>query len=136
MKPWVHLLLSLILAVILYPIFNFGVIFIFIGGVLIDVDHYLWYVYKYKKFNLFDSYKFYNIKNTKEHLGILLIFHTIEFLAAMIFLSFYFKSILIFTIGLLPHYLLDLIYFYKVYKRLIVNHSILSWIIKNKIKKV
>ncbi|MDP3765429.1 MAG: hypothetical protein Q8R04_02870 [Nanoarchaeota archaeon] len=140
MKTSVHLLASLVFAALLYPIFNWKVIFILVGGVLIDVDHYLWYIYKYKKFNIIDSYKFY-IKNIKMDdftnvLGILLIFHTIEFLLVALFLSFYIDFILLFTMGLLIHHLLDLIWLYSVPKRFIVNHSIILWLIKNQIQKI
>lgn len=136
MKPWVHFLSSLILAVILYPAFEWKVMVIFISGFLIDIDHYLWYIYKYKKFNLFACHRYYTTdakKNGFKNLeGILLVFHTIEFTLASIFLSFYNDFVLLFTIGLLTHYLLDLIWYYFVTKRFIANHSIISWIIKNK----
>ena len=135
MKTWAHLLVSSILAAILYPIFQWKVLLIFVGGVLIDADHYLWYIYKYKKFNLVDSYKFYlknmEINDFSNVTGILLIFHTIEFLLIMVLSSFYIKFAFIFTIGLLSHYLLDLIFLYSVPKRFIVDHSMTHWIVKN-----
>lgn len=140
MKTWVHFLVSAILAVILYPVFGWKALFVIAGGVLIDIDHYLWYICKYKNFNLFKAYKFF-IKNveTNEYtnvIGILLVFHTIEFLLIMAFLSFYFKSVFAFTIGLFSHYILDLIFLYFIAKRVIVNHSIVNWIFKNLIQKV
>lgn len=137
MKPPTHLIFALFLAALLYPIFNWKVLFILAGGVLVDVDHYLWYIYKYKKFNIINSYKFY-LKNIEVNdysnvYGILLIFHTIEFLLLMILLSFYIEFALIFTIGLVLHYLLDLIFLYILPKRIIANHSIIWWIVKNHI---
>lgn len=138
MKTSIHLAASLILAALLYPLFSWKALLVLTGGVLIDVDHYLWYVYKYKKFNLLDSYKFY-LKNMETNnftnvMGILLVFHTIEFLLLLAFLSFYYESVLAFTIGLLSHYFLDVIFLYSVPKRIITNHSIISWIVKNRIK--
>jgi|SRR3989338_7912853 len=140
MKTWVHFLVSAILAILLYPAFDWKALFIIAGGVLIDIDHYLWHIYKYKNFNLFEVYRFF-IKNIEINdygnvIGILLIFHTIEFLLVMAFLSFYFKSVFAFTIGLSSHYLLDLIFLCFVAKRVIVNHSIVNWILKNLIQKV
>ena len=136
MKTWVHLLVSSVLAALLYPLFGWNVLLILAGGVLIDVDHYFWYVSKYKKFNLFYCYSYFmarmNQKGFKEHKGILLIFHTIEFLLIIVLLSFYFEAAFIFLVGLLSHYLLDAIFLYTVAKRLITNHSIINWIIKNK----
>lgn len=137
MKVSTHFFYSLILAVILYPIFSWKAALILAGGVLIDIDHYFWYVYKYKKINFLDCYKHY-LERMDEHkimenIGILLIFHTIEFLSIMIFLSFYSDLALIFTIGMMPHYLLDLVFLYAVPKRFIANHSIILWLAKNKI---
>jgi len=133
MKTWVHSLFSLILALLLYPIFSWKVIFVFVGGVLIDIDHYFWYVYKYKKFNMFGCYKFFygqgRKNNFKEINGALFIFHTIEFLLLALLLSFYSELILMVTAGLWVHYVLDLIWHYYVPKRLIVNHSVTSWIV-------
>ena len=136
MNIWVHFLTSLILALILYPIFKWKVLFILMGGFLIDIDHYFWYIYKFRKFNLFGCRKYFiDNNNIKEQTGGLLIFHTIEFLIASIILSFYFKFMLIFTIGILSHYFLDLLNYYFFMKRFVLNHSIISWLYKNKIQK-
>ncbi len=139
MKPWVHLLLSLILAVVLYPIFSWKVLFILVGGVLIDIDHYFWCIFKHKNLNFVDCYRFHSVENIKNNYkditGDTLIFHTIEFLIASIILSFYFKFMLIFTIGVLLHYFLDLLHYCFVLRRFVLNHSIISWFLKNKIQK-
>lgn len=136
MKTYVHFAVSAILAVIFYPLFKWNVLFILVGGVLIDIDHYLWYAYKYKKFNILESYKFYikvmDANDFSKVTGMLCIFHTIEFLLLMALLSFYFKPALIFTIGMASHYLLDLLYLYVVPKRFILNHSLIWWLIENK----
>lgn len=140
MKTSIHSIFSIILAVILYPIFGWKVELIVAGGVLIDVDHYLWYIYKYNNLNLLDCYRHYlnrmDRKGIMENIGILLLFHTIEFFLLMAILSLYVEEFFIFTIGLIAHYFLDLIYLYYVPKRFIANHSVISWIIANKIQKV
>ena len=138
MKTSVHFIASAILAVALYPVFNWKTALILIGGFLIDIDHYFWYVCKYKNFNLIKSYEFF-MRNLKLNeftnvTGILLIFHTIEFFLIMLLLSFYNEFALIFTIGLLSHYLLDFIWFYFILKKFMLNHSVIWWIIKNKQK--
>ena len=140
MKTWVHFSVSAVLAAVLYPAFGWKALFAIAGGVLIDIDHYLWYICKYKNFSMFKAYKLF-IKNIETNkytnvTGILLVFHTIEFLLIMAFLSFYFKSALAFTIGLSSHYILDFIFLYFAAKRFIVNHSIVNWIFKNIIQKV
>lgn len=140
MKTWAHILFSLILAAAFYPLFGWKISLIFIGGVFIDIDHYFWYAYYYKDLNLFKAYKHFLIPMEKRdftvNLGILLIFHTIEFLALVLVLSFYSEYALAFGIGLLFHYILDLIFLLFVAKKFIANHSILYWLYKNKIQKV
>ena len=140
MRTWVHAVASLILAGIFYPVFGLKALLILIGGILIDIDHYFWYAYKYKKLSLLDCYNHFSeqIKRNdfSENYGILIIFHTVEFFLIAIALSFYSKLMLVFLIGLLSHYVLDLIFLYTVPKRLIVNHSIVSWVIKNISRKI
>lgn len=137
MKIWVHFLVSSIFALLLYPIFNWVVIFIFVGGVLIDIDHYFWCLYKFKNYSLsFCNKYFSDHNNVKDFHGCLHIFHTIEFLLISIIFSMYSQSALIFTIGLLFHYILDIIYRYQIAKSSISTPSIVSWIIKNKIQNL
>lgn len=140
MRPLAHLLASTIIAALLYPIFGWKVISIIAGGVLVDIDHYFWCIFKHKNLDVIDCYKYYidglDKEKYKKNLGILLVFHTIEFLLIMIILSFYNNLFLFFIIGLLAHYLLDLIAIYNLAGHLIANHSIISWIYKNRIQKV
>ena len=135
MKTSVHFAASIILAAMLYHLFKWNALLVLFGGVLIDIDHYFWYACKYKKFSILQSYKFYikimDAKDFGKVEGMLCIFHTIEFLALMALLSFYFEAALIITIGLVLHYLLDLLYLYLNPKRFILNHSIMGWLLKN-----
>ena len=137
MKTPAHVAVSLILAAALYQIFQWKVLLILAGGVMIDIDHYLWYIYKYRKFSLFSCYEYLTVEaeknNWKDVNGALFVFHTIEFILLVILLSFYNQLALIFAIGLFFHYLMDAIFLYTVPKRFIINHSIISWIINNKI---
>jgi len=134
MLPLTHFLVSLFIAVLLYPVFGWEVLMIFIGGVLIDVDHYMLYIYRFKKFSLKECYKYYHIdikkNNFKDVFGALLIFHTIEFLLLSVFLSIYSKLALMFTVGLLAHYTLDTIEKYQLEKSFIISPPIIYWIIK------
>ena len=138
MRTPVHLVVSLILSVLLYPLFGWKVLLILISGVTIDIDHYFWYISKYKKFGLFRCYECLAVeaeKNKwKDVIGSLFIFHTIEFLLIIALASFYNVYALILLIGLLVHYLLDFIWHCYVPKRMITNPSIISWILKNKQK--
>ena len=140
MKTWVHFVFSLALAAVLYPIFNWRALLILLGGVFVDIDHYFWYAYRYKRFNIFECYKYYitihENRGFEKHSGSLLIFHTVEFLLAVVALSFYSEYALAFAIGFILHCAMDLTFLYFVPKRFIANHSAISWVIKNKIQKV
>jgi len=140
MKIWVHFLVSSALVGIFFPAYGWRALLIIAGGVLIDIDHYFWYIYKFKKFSLIDCYNYFidgmDKSRIMKNAGILLVFHTIEVLVLVILLSFYSKLALMFTIGLLSHYLLDGIFLCTVAKRFIANPSILNWIVRNKIQKV
>ena len=140
MKTWVHFLVSSILAIIFYPVFNWKVLFILVGGVLIDIDHYVYYIFKYKKFGIFECYRLFTEEGKRSgyrlFLGIFLIFHTIEFALLVLALSFFNELALLFIIGLASHYILDIIWQYSVLNRLIINPSAISWLYKNKIQKV
>ena len=136
MKTWVHSALSIVLCILFYPTYKWEILFIFAGGVLIDADHYLWYIARFKKWNLIKCYDFFIADVRKNRWkpisGSVLVFHTIEFLIIMILLSFYNSFALMFTIGLLGHYLLDFIWHISVPKMVIMNHSIIYWFYKNK----
>jgi hypothetical protein len=134
MKISTHVFSSLILAGILYPIFQWKAIFVLFGGVLIDSDHYLWFVLKYKKLSIRDAYRHYmkglEEHDFKDHFGILLIFHCVEFLALIVILSFYSVFVFLFAIGVILHYSLDLIFLFTVPKSFIADYSIIKWLIR------
>ena len=134
MKFSVHIGVSAALAALFYPLFSASSFLIMIGGIFPDVDHYLHFVFVKRRFNPFECNKYYSQggdeKNYREFDGVLMIFHTVEFLVLMIILSFYSNLFFIFTIGLAVHYLLDAILFIFVIKRFVLNHSILLWLAK------
>jgi|TARA_B100001964_G_C14126637_1_gene550865 hypothetical protein len=138
MTPLLHLLISLILAAVFYPIFNLKVLLILAGGVLIDMDHYLFYICRFKDFNIKNCYKYCHagIKNNnfKDTMGMLLIFHNIEFLLISIIFSIYYQLALMFTIGLVFHYIMDITHRYSLAKSIISSPSLIVWFIKNKIR--
>ena len=137
MKTWVHFSVSLILAILFYPVFNWKVLFILVGGVLVDVDHYIRYIFKYKDLNIFKCYNhylsMYKKNNFDECKDGLFVFHTIEFFVIVAVLSFFSEFAGTFAIGLLSHYLLDIIWHMNVPKRIVANHSAISWILNQKL---
>ena len=133
METWVHSLFSLALAAILYHFFGWEAAAVFVGGVMVDFDHYIWYVYNLRKFNPLKCYTYF-IKDIEKNdwqdvQGTVLVLHTVEFLALCIILSFFNTIALLFTIGLVGHYFLDLVWHLRVPKRAILNHSLVHWLV-------
>lgn len=109
MVPSVHLIVSIILAIILFPSYGFKAILVFITSFLIDIDHLFYYYSKFKRFSLIETYNYCSDNNYKKHIGALFLFHSIELLVLLIILSFYSEIALILAIGLISHYVLDFI---------------------------
>ncbi len=121
MKIAIHLITSIILAVALWPFIGPYSLWAIVGGYLIDFDHYIYAGFKYKLWNLKDSYGFhirYLCKNAKKNREILHIFHTVEFwafMALVIIISyindwrFIFYMFAVTLVGMAMHLILDLI---------------------------
>ncbi len=130
-----HFILTLLLALLLFPIYKYKVLLLFIFGFFIDVDHYLFDVVKDKKFSLKKSYLAHMNLNIvlKDQLHI---FHVVEFwiLALILTLIFYSELTLLLFIGLIFHLFLDFIYwvFNKKYIRHTRALSLIAWLIRNK----
>jgi len=111
MLPKWHILLGVVFSLILYFFFNislFNSSIVFLVSVLIDTDHYLWWVFKKKNFSLTKSYLW--MKNLpKIHKPKLDIFHTIEFLIFIGVLSLIYNLFLFVLLGLLFHSTVDVI---------------------------
>lgn len=136
MIPPFHFLASLVLCAVLYPFYGINSLFIIIGSFLIDLDHYLWYVYKFKNFNFIKAYKFYLKINKEKSFAkqkkCIIIFHSVEFLILMVILSFYSKIMFIILIGLLYHYVLDIIHVLFIMKGTWAVYSIIWWFMKHR----
>ena len=127
-----HVGLTGILALILYPIFEWKIIFLFVGGVLIDADHFLYYIIKNKDLNPINCYKYYMIDSAKHKYhnvnGSLFVFHTIEFAIGLVIAAFFSEIALLILIGYIGHWILDGIWLAKVAKRVVLDHSIIHWL--------
>jgi hypothetical protein len=124
MLPKQHFLFGAIFAgalLLLFPrIGLIGFFLILASSVLIDVDHYLYYVYKKRDLSLIKSYNWY-IQRSKKFLlfswekrnkfypGFLFL-HGIEILIILFFLSFILKYFFYILIGFAFHLLLDLVF--------------------------
>jgi hypothetical protein len=111
MLPKWHAVLGFIFALFIYlifPITLFEAGVIIFASIFIDFDHYMWYVKRYKDFNLKRAY--YRIKEHQKHnKKTLMIFHTIEFLILTAIFGIFFNIFFFFFIGMLFHSILDFI---------------------------
>lgn len=133
MKPKKHSLIGAIFALILYLIFPqigiIGAILVFSSTVLIDTDHYLFYLYKTGDWNLKRAFQWFS-KSEEKFLSLprkerdkyytgFCFLHGIELLLILFllgrFLSFYFYYILL---GVFFHMFLDVIEQIKQNKRI------------------
>ena len=102
---------GIIISALLYPIYGLNVLIILISNILIDADHYLWYVLKIKDKDLVKAFKFYKNRDIRPKYGrILHIFHTAELLILIIILNFYSRFFFFVLIGMVIHLILDVIY--------------------------
>lgn len=135
-----HVLLGFLFSLILFFIFPeinyFEVLIIFLSSVLIDVDHYLYYIFKNKSLNLKKAFNYFKDKRTKmlklsrkqrnKVPTIPCCLHGIEILIILFLLNLFVSKIFLFIlIGFSFHLVLDLIeqFYYKdrIYKLSLVN---------------
>lgn len=134
----IHIITSLILAVISFPFIGlYPSIWVFLGGWTVDIDHYIWYIFKYRKFNMFECNRFFTVDSKKidsyPYRGSFMPFHTIEFIILMVFLSIMWVPFMYLSIGLALHFMLDFISYLFIEKDFPCKHSIILWALaKNK----
>ena len=107
-----HVKYTAILSVVLLPFWNFEQIFLFaIGSIVIDIDHYICYVWSFKKFDVKGMFEYYekwlpSVKDKIPYVGIC-IFHTIEIYLILVVSATYINGILYLVMGLTFHQALD-----------------------------
>lgn len=107
-----HIIIGVFFSVVLYFILQMTIIqtiIVFLSSVLIDFDHYIWYVMKKKDYNIKRCYTFFKKVVKEKHKPMKHIFHTLEVLFVIVFFGIYFHILLLVAIGMLFHSLLDLI---------------------------
>ena len=101
-----HFVFTLVFCIILFPFLNWWTIIVFLSGFFIDVDHYLYYIIKFKDWNLKKAYKIHFKKKYKDKLHI---FHTIEFYLLIVSLNLLYPFFSYILIGVSFHLILDTI---------------------------
>lgn len=124
MYPQHHFLLGTIFAIILFFLFpQIGLIniaIIILSTVLIDVDHYIYYIYKKRDFSLRKAYHWFS-KNQKKFLSLskekrdkfysgIFFLHGIEILIILLFLGLFSNYFFFVFIGFALHLLIDIIW--------------------------
>lgn len=85
-------------------------IIIFFSSVLIDFDHYLFYVWRKKDISLKNSYKYFRkLPSGKDGKPGIMIFHTSEFFIFILFLSFVFPIFVFILFGMILHLAVDIL---------------------------
>ncbi len=117
MNPLFHLIAVSPVVFILYP--EIGLInslFLFVGGWLFDIDHYLYCIFKHKNFSLKDCYNFHSPYAKEKDL--LHIFHVIEFYIFIFIIGIFVTPFIYLFLGLMYHQIFDLskIIYFKIKK--------------------
>jgi hypothetical protein len=148
MLPKYHISLGFIFSLIIYLFFNISFInfsLIFLSSFLIDFDHYLWYLFKTKDWNLMNCVRELTKRrdkilkltfNEREKIkrGVYL-FHGIEFWILLICLSLLFDWFFFIFLGVIFHMLLDFIEMIYTREPISMKLSVVYKIYFNKNKK-
>jgi hypothetical protein len=113
-----HIKYTTAVSIILLPFWNVREVILFAAGsILIDIDHYLFYIFHFKRLNPRGMFLYYEdwlprVKDKIPYAGIC-IFHTLETYLAVAVAAFYLKPLLYLLLGLLFHFILDFISLYR-----------------------
>lgn len=147
MLPKIHAFFAAILSILIFFIFNisyFQTIIIFLSSILIDFDHYLWFVINKKSYNLKKAFNWfsnkreffykYSSKKFQKYKKSVLIFHGIEFLIPLFLLAYFYDIFLFVLIGVIFHLILDYVEIIYLKEPLYTKFSQLVVYYKNKDK--
>lgn len=124
MLPKYHIIFGFLFSAILFLIFPFigflGFLIIFASSVLIDVDHYIYYIFAKKNLSLKNAYKYFFEKRKKYIFALsssnekinpaMYFFHGIEILLILFILGIFLNELFLFVfIGFSFHLFLDVL---------------------------
>tara|TARA_Y100000310_G_scaffold344452_2_gene457288 strand:- start:262 stop:651 length:390 start_codon:yes stop_codon:yes gene_type:complete len=102
-----HIILSIITLILLTPIIKIYALIAALALILIDFDHYLFYLIYFKDYSLKNAHHYFLNNPKRTHL---FIFHTIEFWTLLLILSTITPFFLAILIGIFLHITQDLIF--------------------------
>lgn len=129
MLPCIHFIIAFLVSIVLVLLKWqwWQISLFFLAAFFIDIDHYFYFIYKKKSWNLIKAHDyFYNLnkllKKKRKMVKILFIFHTIEiYLLILIFTFLFFDIFFPLFLGLTIHHILDIVALFickeKRYKR-------------------
>ncbi len=148
MLPKSHILLGFAFACVLVYFFNFSILaglIIFLSSFLIDIDHYIVYIFKKKDFNLKNAYNYWITRSKKWRKLTLeqkylykitpFFFHGIEFILLLLLLFFISKTFLWIFLGVFFHMFIDYVDILAKKDPLYIKASQIYIHITNKYKK-
>lgn len=111
-----HVLITIIFVVIIWPFTGAWALLAFIGGVLIDFDHLLYYIIKEKDFNLKNSYNYFrrigHEGDDEKYKELRLMFHSFDAFLIMFILALFVRELIPLFLGMTLHLCLDVVYTY------------------------
>ena len=132
----IHVIASVVLAALLYQSYGLWVLLTVIAGVILDIDHNIYFYYKKGHLSLRKCYRYYKYvtKNRKleEVKNAIFIFHVIELSILFFVLGFFNRIFFLVFYGIALHYILDIIYEMKDMGVIVKPYSLIYWLIKKK----
>ena len=132
MKFAPHFFSSIALSIILFPFFGLSALFAFIGGFMVDIDHYFYFIARKKKLSPRRAWNYFYGRMFMPDRPTMNVFHTVEAFVALLFLSMHSTEILTLTFGFVLHMSLDFAdtWYNKFwYDR---SNSIVYWLVSHK----
>lgn len=122
MHPKQHLVLGILFSILIFLFFQhigwLAILIIILSNFLVDVDHYIYFVFKEKKISLRESYWWYikraekfnklSAKKSKEYQKLPFIFHGFEFWIILFCGSFFFPILSWVLFGVMVHMISDI----------------------------
>jgi hypothetical protein len=108
MYPIYHFILTIIISGFLWPILGWKLALFCLGSFFIDVDHYWWYIIKFRDFSFKKAYDYGKIKKCSDFK--LHIFHTFEFWILILVWGIFSEIGFVIMLGIFFHVMIDFIY--------------------------
>ncbi len=106
MKPSRHVKISAVVSLVLAPWAAWKALLVFGGGVLPDLDRYLWYAVRFRTLKLGEAVA--RFQGPERIQGGMRLFHSLEALAVLAAASYVFRPLVWLALGVALHVALDL----------------------------